>query len=104
MNKIRILEKIVKEILEEDELAREDDCFLILQVIRKLYPNDVAKSFEEVMENGKSKGISFESITRVRRKVQEKYPELRDIKTVKKRECERHKFMKYAVEGGERCE
>lgn len=27
------LEKIIKKILEDDELARKDDCYLILQVI-----------------------------------------------------------------------
>lgn len=33
VNKIKNIEKIVKEILEEDELARRDDCYLILKVV-----------------------------------------------------------------------
>lgn len=32
------LSDLVKEILEKDELAREDDCYLMLKVIEKTHP------------------------------------------------------------------
>jgi hypothetical protein len=48
------------------------------------------------MFNAKNKGISFESITRCRRKLQEKNYELRDEATVNKRTIREKEFIKYA--------
>ena len=86
----------MEEILRTDELSRKDDCYLILRVVSKLYPHEVGKKFEAVMFNAKNKGISFESITRCRRKVQEKNPELRDEETVAIRKKNQKKFIKYS--------
>lgn len=69
---------------------------MILKVISKLYPYEVGKRFETVMFNAKNKGISFESITRCRRKVQEKKPELKDEKTANIREKKQNRFIKYS--------
>lgn len=96
MKSLKRLEEIVEEILRNDQLAREDDCYLILQVISKIYPYEIGKRFETVMFNAKNKGISFESITRCRRKLQERNPELRDEKTVKKRNEKQKEYIKYS--------
>lgn len=48
------------------------------------------------MFNAKNKGISFESITRCRRKLQEKNHELRDEETVNRRTIREKEFIKYA--------
>lgn len=48
------------------------------------------------MFNAKNKGISFESITRCRRKLQEKNPELRDVETVKGRKIKEREFIRYS--------
>lgn len=77
-------------------MSRKDDCYLILQVVSKLYPLEIGKKFEDVMFNAKNKGISFESITRCRRKLQEKNHELRDEETVNKRTIREKEFIKYA--------
>ena len=61
-----------------------------------LYPNEVGKKFESVMFNAKNKGISFESITRCRRKLQEKNPELKDEETVKRRSVKEKEFIRYS--------
>ena len=98
MRELKKLEKIVEEILKNDELSRKDDCYLILQVVSKLYPNEIGKKFETVMFNAKNKGISFESITRCRRKLQEKNPELRDEETVKNRKEKQKEYIKYSVQ------
>lgn len=82
-------------------MAREDDCYLILQVITKLYPNEICKMFTTVMFNAKRKGISFESITRCRRKIQEKNPELRDEVTAKKRDEKQKEYIKYSRQNSE---
>ena len=96
MKKLNNLQNIVKEILTNDELARKDDCYLILQVISKLYPYEIGKKFIDVMFGAKKKGISFESITRCRRKVQEKNPKLKDEKTAKMRNAKQKEYIKYS--------
>ena len=96
--KLKNLEKIVEELLRNDELTRRDDNFLILQVVRRLYPFEVGKTFANVMFNAKNKGISFESITRARRKLQNKYPELRDEKITAIRDEEQNEYIEYAKE------
>lgn len=96
MKKLKKLEVIVEEILRNDELSRKDDCYLILQVVGRLYPYDVGEKFETVMFNAKNKGISFESITRIRRKLQEKNPELKDEETAKKRNIIQNEYIKYS--------
>lgn len=97
--RLKNIEKVVEEILRKDNLAKTDDCYLILEVVRKLYPYDVGKTFATVMFDAKNKGINFESITRARRKVQEKYPELKDEETVEIRNQEQEEYRKYAKEG-----
>ncbi len=96
--KLMNLEKVVTKILQEDELAREDDCYLILEVIREMFPNETGKTFAQVMFNAKSRGISFESITRCRRKVQKKHPELKNIKIAEIRNTEQQEYIDYAKE------
>lgn len=100
-NKIKNIEKVVKDILETDELARRDDCYLILKVIESLYPMEVGKTFYSVMVNAADKGISFETITRARRKVQSKYSWLKDNKKAKARDEEQKEYIDYALDRSE---
>lgn len=99
--KLKNLEKIVEEIIRNDKLAREDDCYLILKVVEKVYPNEVGKTFADVMFNAKLKGINFESITRARRKLQEKYPELKEAEITQIRDKEQEAYIEYALEKGD---
>ena len=96
--RLKNLEKVVERILRKSELAREDDCYLILEVIRELYPFEVGKTFAQVMFNAKSKGISFESITRARRQVQKKYPELKNNEVAEIRDKEQDEYIEFAKE------
>lgn len=48
------------------------------------------------MFNAKNKGISFESITRCRRKIQEKKPELKDQETANGRRIKEKEFIRYS--------
>ena len=50
------------------------------------------------MFNAKSKGISFEGITRARRQVQKQYPELKDSEIAKIRDKEQEEYRKFAKE------
>lgn len=96
--RLKNIEKVVEEILKKDNLARQDDCYLILEVIRKIYPFEVGKTFAEVMFGAKNKGISFESITRARRKLQNRYPELKDNKIAEIRQGEQKEYIEYSRE------
>lgn len=89
----------VKEILEKDELARQDDCYLILKVIEKTHPDEVGKTFADVMFNAKKNKINFESIRRCRQKVQEKYPYLKTPKVENARFEEQSEYQRFAING-----
>ena len=96
IKKLIKLDKIVKEILEVEPLAREDDNYLIMLVVQQMEPELAGTTFANVMINAKSKGISFESITRARRKVQQRYPHLIDSKTENARQAEQLEYMEYS--------
>lgn len=98
LERLKNIERVVEEILRKDELARKDDCYLILEVIRRYYPFEVGKTFASVMFNAKSKGVSFESITRARRKIQKKYPELKVEEVAEIRDAEQEEYIKYSKE------
>ena len=83
--KLKQIAGLVEEILRNDELARRDDCYLILEVIRR-------------MMGAQEKGISFEGITRTRRNVQRKYPELKDLKTEEIRKKEEEEYREFSRE------
>lgn len=68
--------KEVLEILINEPLARSNDRYLIYRVLKaKGLPTDLSDLTQ-------IKGLSFESITRARRKWQQAYPELRSNKPV----------------------
>lgn len=71
------IKKMTYKILKEDMRAREDDNYLILRVIEKLEPDLAITRFSTALLELKWRKISFESITRARRKFFEEYPQLR---------------------------
>ena len=73
----RNIKKTVYRILEQDKLAREDDWYLIQQVLMELLPCNSGTAFGRVLQGMKIKGISFEAITRCRRKFMEENPQLK---------------------------
>lgn len=90
------LETIVTEILEENELARSDDYILYLAVCEKLCPNAMSKSLEYVLKNHNEVLPNWESVTRARRKVQERREDLISERAKKKREKEQAAYVEYA--------
>ena len=71
--------ELVEKVLEEYPETRTNDNLLIYRVLIKNNNSLASKSFTEVM---RSTEMSFESITRARRKIQKERPELKDEKTV----------------------
>lgn len=77
------LQKLVEEILETDTKARGDDAWLYLQVCKVKNLDAVAQPFYIVMQMTKELGLpTFDSISRIRRKVQMEHEELKPSKQV----------------------
>ena len=85
--------KVVYKILEKDELARKDDWYLVQQTLIEMLPCNQGTAFGQVLQGMKYKGISFESITRHRRKFLEKHPELKDSETEQSRREEEENYI-----------
>jgi len=96
MKKLLRIEEIVEQILREDIYSRSNDIYLILKYVLKVYPYEAGKKFEQVMINMEKKGLSFESITRARRKLQNKYPELRNEKIANLRNEKQKDYIDYS--------
>lgn len=92
----RNIKKTVYKILEQDKLAREDDWYLIQQTVIQMLPCNTGTAFGQVLQEMKIQGISFEAITRQRRKFLEENPQLR-VENVEKarREEEENYYLEY---------
>ena len=99
MKRLKELSKRVKNILEENEIARNSDNVLYLYVLRSYGGEngvDIDKmSVPMLLLHCKDMGLpSLESMGRARRKVQELYPELRasgDVQVLKKEQEEAYR-------------
>lgn len=97
MNRKREIKKTVYRILSDDEYARGDDNYLILRVVQELEPAIAGTAFSNVMQQLSFRGISFEGITRARRKFFEEYPSLKVEKAEKaRREKEEEYYLEYS--------
>ena len=91
------IEKMAENAMVHFPEARTDDFILVLKVYEQVNGPMVWKSFHNVINNHKEYGLpSFESITRARRKILSKRPELKDEKTTSMRMREEEKFIEYS--------
>ena len=93
----RNIKKTVYKILEKDKLAREDEWYLIQQTLIEMLPYDHGTAFGQVLQGMKAHGISFEAITRQRRKFLEEHPQLKEknIEEIRRQEEEEY-YLEYA--------
>ena len=92
----RNIKKTVYKILEQDKLAREDDWYLIQQTVIQMLPCNTGTAFGQVLQGMKIQGISFEAITRQRRKFLEENPQLKEQNVEKaRREEEQEYYLEY---------
>lgn len=100
MSKVKVVEPLVKSILEEDKETRKDDFKLIAEVYHRLNQEVGNLSFNIVMLGHKELKLpSVESITRSRRKLQAKYEYLRPDEEIEMlRVKEQAEFRRYAKE------
>lgn len=73
---LKTIEKAAEQSLIEDRLSRKSDFKLYTQTLKNLGYN--VKVLEDFFNKNAYVLPSFESVTRVRRKIQEYRPELRD--------------------------
>ena len=96
MARISIIEPLVEKALRENELTRKDNFVLYVEVLRN-YIHTESMTFEDVCLHHVELGVpSLETITRCRRKLQEKHPELVDPDTAKARAIEEEEHYEYS--------
>lgn len=87
----RKTKEVVYRILNEDEYARENDNYLIFRTLNEMTGINKETAIWTVLNRMSYKGISFESITRHRRKWVELHPEIK-IKSKEKRQKEEEEY------------
>lgn len=100
MKDLKTVEKKVRAILEKNEDARNDDMVLFLSLCNVYLKDAGALPLAEIMTQYKYLGLpSFESVSRTRRKVQARHPELVGSRPIQKlRETGEKAYRKYAKE------
>lgn len=59
MSRIKSVEKLAKQVLTENEAAREDDFRLVYEVYKIIFPNIDNLSFKDVMLNHKVYNLPY---------------------------------------------
>lgn len=85
---------MILEVLQDMEAARSDDYILYAEILDRFYPEVANASFRDALLHRHVP--SYESIARVRRKVQRKYPEYESERAKKKRQQQESVFREYA--------
>lgn len=98
MQKLKNIEDVVERILEIKEDARENDDILYLYVCEYFNRGVSSASLKSFLETrNKTTCPNFASVTRARRKVFEKRPELKPEKVTKLRENMKSIYIEYAI-------
>lgn len=97
MAKFKKYENVVHNILEKFLPARSSDGVLQYKVCEEINPAVLNKTYGEVLLYGKELGVPNENtVSRCRRKIQEKYPELKNPETARIRAVEQEDYKGYA--------
>ena len=98
MNNKTNITTLVKKVLETYPVARDSDNKLYYLVCKKLNPAIDNYPFAHVLLNFNTLNLpNYETVGRVRRKLQERYPELAASKEVQKARSEKEQaFREYA--------
>lgn len=97
MSRIAKIEPLVHKALIDKPVTREDDFKLVLEIYKEFLPKGAM--FEVALEYHEVLGLpSFGSITRARRKLQAKHPELKNETAVEIRAKEETEYRAYAKE------
>lgn len=99
MSKLHNMETIVELVLEEWPVTREHDCLLMVGVCKKLGIDIYNISFRDAMVKRKKLNIpNWETVTRCRRKIQERRRDLVSMAALKRRQEAEANFRDYSKE------
>lgn len=94
--KITVIEPMVEKALRENKETRKDDFVLYYEVAKQIVNPDI--SLKGALLNHKKLGLPpFESVSRCRRKLQERDNSLKDTETATYREAQEQEFIDYAM-------
>lgn len=97
MNELKRTSEIVYKLLKENALTRKDDNYLIKKVHEEIIPGASDMTLNQVLSLITLKRLpGFETIRRARQKMQEKHPELNDIKTMIHRLDKEEEYREFA--------
>lgn len=97
IEKLSKTEMVVYEVMKDKPETREDDFKLIYEVYTTLNNTVKYLKFDIVMNDHKRFGLpSFHTISRTRRKLFEKYPELKPKDITEKRSEAEEEYKEYA--------
>ena len=98
MDELKRTTDIVKAVLEEVPGTRNSDDFLYCKVCERISQIGINLPFWKVLMNRKDYGLpSFETVVRIRRKIQAKHPELcANLKVSSERLNREQVFIDYA--------
>ena len=89
-------EQLVERALIDNEEARKDDFILYYEVVKQIINPEI--SLKGALLNHSKFGLpSFETVTRCRRKLQERNEALKDTETAMKRDAMQQDFIDYAM-------
>lgn len=94
VNKLQKIEGVVEKILEEHPEARDDDYILLYYACQRFNADALNDALCLALLNHYEKMPNWESVTRARRKIQAKRPDLCGNK--KKRRKNEEKYREYA--------
>jgi hypothetical protein len=100
MEKLKKIEAVVENILVSNAATRSNNDILYINVCEYCSPGSSKLPSYEFAQNRVALGCPpFESVTRARRKIFEKRPELKPKVVTEARENERKVYVEYAING-----
>lgn len=98
MSKLKTIESIVEKILDTDMDSRENDDILYLNVCEFIHRGASSMMLKDFLRvRNEISCPSFASVTRTRRKICEKRPELKPQQITKLREQAMNEYTNYAL-------
>ena len=100
MDRLKKIENVVEKVLELRKDSRENDDILYLCTCEYFHRGISSMTLRDFLKTRNKIGCpNFESVTRARRKVFEKRPELKPEKITKIREDMEEIYINYAING-----
>ena len=98
MSKLNVFEEVVERVLDINEEARSNDDILYLNVCEHIYNGASSMALKDFLNmRSQINCTTFASVTRLRRKVFEKRPDLKPIEMTKVREDAVYDYVNYAL-------